>query len=157
MELEKDNAPIAITLVKPTSIATPYIDHARTYMTEKPTFPSPAYHPDAVAEAILRCAERPVRDVIVGGAGHLFSTMGRLAPRLTGKYMEAAGFDQQKGSEQAGHQKGSLYWPGSDEQQQGSYEGHVMQTSAYTRARLSPLRFALPVAAVVALAVFARR
>jgi short-subunit dehydrogenase len=157
MELEKEDAPVAITLVKPTSIATPFIDHARSYMTEKPTLPPPAYHPEAVARAILRCAERPVRDVIVGGAGHMISTMGRLAPRLTDKYMEATGFDQQKGSEQAGTQKGSLYWPGSDGQERGSYKGHVMRTSAYTRARLSPLRFALPVAALVALAAFARR
>jgi short-subunit dehydrogenase len=157
MELEKDDAPIALTLVKPTSIATPYIDHARSYMEEKPTLPPPAYHPEAVARAILRCAERPVRDVIVGGAGHMISTLGRLAPRLTDKYMEARVFDEQKGGEKTGARPGSLYEPATDGHEQGSYEGHVMQTSAYTRARLSRLRFALPAAAAVALAVFARR
>ena len=157
MELEREDAPIALTLVKPTSIATPYIDHARSYMAEKPTLPPPVYHPDAVARAILRCAERPVRDVVVGGAGHMISTMGRLAPRLADKYMEATVFDQQKGTEKSGPRPGSLYEPSSDGYEQGSYEGHVMKTSAYTRARLSPLRFALPAAAAVALAVFARR
>lgn len=157
MELEKEDAPVALTLVKPTSIATPYIDHARSYMAEKPTLPPPAYHPDAVAHAILRCAERPVRDVIVGGAGHMISTMGRLAPRLTDKYMEATVFDQQKGSEKSGTRPGSLYEPAADGHEQGSYEGRVMQTSAYTRARLSPLRFVLPAAAALALTVLARR
>jgi hypothetical protein len=157
MELEKENVPVALTLIKPTSIATPYIDHARSYMEEKPTLPPPAYHPDAVARAILRCAERPVRDVIVGGAGHMVSTAGRLAPRLTDKYMEAMVFDQQKGDEKSGARPGNLYEPAPDGQAQGSYEGHVMQTSAYTRARLSPLRFAVPAAVAVAVAVLARR
>jgi NAD(P)-dependent dehydrogenase (short-subunit alcohol dehydrogenase family) len=157
MELEKENAPVAVTLVKPTSIATPYIDHARSYMAEKPTLPPPAYHPEAVAEAILRCAERPVRDVVVGGAGHMLSTMGRLAPRLTDKYMEATAFDQQKGNERSGPRAGSLYEPGRDGAEQGSYEGHVLQSSAYTRARLSPLRLALPAAAAVAFAFFVKR
>jgi short-subunit dehydrogenase len=157
MELEKEDAPVAVTLLKPASIATPYIDHARSYMMEKPTLPPPAYHPDAVADAILRCAERPVRDVVVGGAGHMFSTVGRLAPRLADKYLEAVAFDQQKGQEQTGRRDGSLYWPGHDGQERGSYEGPVLQRSAYTRTRLSPLRFALPVAAVAAFAAFARR
>lgn len=157
MELEKENAPVAVTLVKPTSIATPYIDHARSYMKEKPTLPPPAYHPDAVAHAVLRCAERPVRDVIVGGAGHMLSTMGRLAPRLADKYLESTVYEQQKGKESLSDQPGSLYEPGPDGQEQGSYEGRVLQTSAYTRARLSPLRFVLPAAAAVAVAVLARR
>jgi short-subunit dehydrogenase len=157
MELERDDVPVAVTLIKPTSIATPYIDHARSYMTEKPTLPPPAYHPDAVAHAVLRCAERPVRDVIVGGAGHMLSTVSRLAPRLADKYMESTVYDQQKGNEATGARPGSLYEPGQDGQEQGSYNGRVLQSSAYTRARLSPLRFALPAAAAVALAVLARR
>jgi short-subunit dehydrogenase len=157
MELEKDNAPVAITLVKPTSVATPYIDHARSYMNEKPTLPPPAYHPEAVADAILRCAVRPVRDVVVGGAGHMISTMGRLAPGVTDKYMEATLYEQQKGEEQVGPRPGSLYEPGPDGEEQGSYEGHVVQSSPYTRARLSPLRYVLPAAAAIALAVFAKK
>jgi short-subunit dehydrogenase len=157
MELEREDVPIAVTLVKPAAIATPYIDHARTYMTEKPTLPPPAYHPDVVAQAILRCAERPVREVVVGGAGHLVSTLGRLAPGLTDKYMQRVTLDQQKSSEQVGPRDGTLRQPGLDGNELGSYEGHVMRTSAYTRARLSPWRYALPAAAAVALAIVSRR
>ena len=155
-ELEEEDAPVAITLVKPMSIATPD-DRAPSHMAERPTLPPLAYHPDAVANAILRCAERPVRDVVVGSAGHMFSTMGRLAPRPTGTYIESVAFDQQKGKEQTGKLEGNLYWPARDGQEQGSYERRVRQSSADTRARPSPLRFALPVAAMAAFVAFTRR
>src|SRR4029078_7025743 len=61
MELEHDGLPISITLVKPASINTPFIEHARNYMPEAPTFPPPVYAPEVVARAILRCAEHRVR------------------------------------------------------------------------------------------------
>ncbi len=157
MELERDGAPIAVTLIKPAAIATPYIDHARTYMSEKPTLPPPAYHPDVVARAILRCAERPEREVVVGGAGHLVSTLGRLAPRAADKYMERVVIEQQKSSDHVGPREGSLRRPGDDGAEVGSYGGHILKSSAYTRARLSPLRYALPAAAAVALAILSRR
>jgi short-subunit dehydrogenase len=157
MELEKEGLPIAVTLIKPTSIATPYVDHARSYMAEKPTLPPPAYHPEAVARAILRCAERPVREVVVGAAGHMISTMGRLAPRITDRYMEAVLSEQEKTNQPAGFRPGSLYEPGRDGREQGSYGGRVLKSSTYTQVRLSPMRFALPAAAALAVAFFARR
>ena len=36
MELEHDGLPITVTLVKPASINTPYVEHARNYMAEPP-------------------------------------------------------------------------------------------------------------------------
>jgi short-subunit dehydrogenase len=157
MELEKDGAPVAVTLVKPAAIATPYIEHARSYMEEEPSLPPPVYDPQEVARTILHCAEKPVRDVVVGGGGRILSTMGNLAPRLTDKYMERMMFSQQKGEERTGPRAGSLYWPGTDGSEEGSYEGHVSRTSAYTRGRLSVLRYALPAAAAIVIAVLARR
>jgi short-subunit dehydrogenase len=158
MELEKESAPIAVTLVKPGSISTPFIDHARSYMDEKPTLPPPVYHPQEVARVILRCAEHPVRDVVVGGGGlRLLTAMGQVAPRLTDKYMKGTMFDQQRSPDDVGPRDGSLYAPGTDGNELGSYEGHVSRSSAYTRMRLRPLRYALPAAAAVTLAIMARR
>ena len=68
MELEKDGVPIFVSLVKPASIDTPFIAHARSYMEDEPEFIPPVYPPEEAARAILNCAERPVRDVLVGGA-----------------------------------------------------------------------------------------
>jgi NAD(P)-dependent dehydrogenase (short-subunit alcohol dehydrogenase family) len=41
MELLRDKAPVSITLIKPSAIATPYKDHARNYMDAPARVPSP--------------------------------------------------------------------------------------------------------------------
>lgn len=157
MELEHDGVPISLTLVKPSAIDTPYLEHARNYMKEAPNFPPPVYAPEAVAEAILRCAERRVREVTVGGGGKMMTVLGAMAPRTADLYMEAAMFDQQKDTRRQAQRDGSLYAPKADGRARGPYRGHVMQSSAYTRAVLSDFGRAIPfIAAGVALAAGVR-
>ena len=96
MELEHDGAPISVTLIKPSSIDTPYRQHAKNYMREEPRNPPPVYAPQPVAEAILYAAERPIRDVYVGGAGRALSVGAFVAPRLTDKAMDLQIFAAQK-------------------------------------------------------------
>ena len=43
MELEHDGVPIWVTLVKPSAINTPYVEHARNYMDKAPKLPPPVY------------------------------------------------------------------------------------------------------------------
>src|SRR5204862_6387905 len=90
MELEQAGAPIQVTLVKPGPIDTPYTQHARNYMPREPKHPEPTYPPEEVAYAILRCAERPVREVVVGGLPRLQLALHTLAPRLVDLYAERA-------------------------------------------------------------------
>jgi short-subunit dehydrogenase len=157
MELEHDGIPIVVTLVKPAAINTPYPDHARNYMDEAPALPPPIYAPNAVAEAIVKCAQKRVREVTVGGGGRLMTAVGAIAPRLTDLYMERAMFEPQKDPDRATHFGGSLYEPSHDGRTTGPAHGHVMQSSAYTRAVLSDVGRVLPfVAAGVALAAAAR-
>jgi NAD(P)-dependent dehydrogenase (short-subunit alcohol dehydrogenase family) len=156
MELEHDGIPIAITLVKPAAIDTPFFEHARSYMTEEPAPPPPVYAAETVARAICSCAERPVRDITVGGAGKLISMMGMLAPRTTDAYMKATMFSQQKSDRLNDHQDG-LETPSGEGRVSGDYEGRVLQSSLYTRAMLSDVGRVLPlVAAGAALAAIAR-
>lgn len=96
MEIEHDGLPISVTLVKPCSVDTPFADHARNYLRNEPQNPPPIYAPEVVAETILSCAERPVRDVFVGGEGKLLAMMGNLLPRLTDKIMERLFFTAQQ-------------------------------------------------------------
>src|SRR3954465_8931677 len=115
MELEHDRIPIAVTLVKPSAINTPYPEHARNYLDEGvPALPPPVYAPEVVAETILRCAERPVRDIVVGGAGRMQIAMSRVAPRLTDTVMERAMFDQQKAYDRSHDAEGNLDRPQRD-------------------------------------------
>lgn len=96
MELEAEDAPISVTLIKPAAIDTPYKEHAKNYLGVKPENPPPVYAPETVAEAILHCAENPTRDVFVGAGGKMLSLLGEYAPRLTDKYMENMMIDAQK-------------------------------------------------------------
>jgi short-subunit dehydrogenase len=46
MELEMDDAPVAVSLVKPAAIDTPYPQHAKNFLNREPQHAPPAYAPD---------------------------------------------------------------------------------------------------------------
>jgi short-subunit dehydrogenase len=140
MELESENAPISVSLIKPAAIDTPYKDHARNYLGVKAENPPPVYAPETVAEAILHCAENAERDVFVGGAGKAASFFGRFAPRLTDVVMEKTMLGMEKPDEPtSGNPQESLYESkDSSMRERGGYAGHVMESSIYTKASLHP-------------------
>jgi len=144
MELEEEGAPISVTLIKPSAIDTPYFQHAKNYMAVEPEPPAPAYGPEVVANAVLRAAEHPIRDITIGGGGRLISALGTALPR----------FDARRSGTLAAMRAGNLY-AGAPEggKERGEYRGRVMHSSAHPRAGLSPRKALL--AAGMGLAVFA--
>jgi short-subunit dehydrogenase len=139
VELEHERSPIAVTLVKPAAINTPYPEHARNYLDEGvPALPPPRYKPEAVAEAILRCAEHPVRDVVVGGAGRVQIALGRMAPGLTDRVMSGRMWNSQKAFDRTQPREGSLDAPQPDGRAYGPHSTMVLNSSLYTKAALSP-------------------
>lgn len=157
MEIDEAGLPIAVSLIKPASIDTPFFAHARTYMDADPRPVPPVYAASEVARAIVGCAVRPVRDVSVGGAARALAVSGALAPRLTDVYMERTMFSGQQRRPRARPEAGNLEVPQPPHREAGDYEGHVMKQSAYTRAVMSDAaRFAPLVAAGVALALASR-
>ena len=141
MEIEDEGLPVSVTLVKPASIDTPFFDHARNYMPEGDPKPAPpVYAPEVVAKAILEAARRPVRDVFAGGGAKAMAAMGYRAPRLTDRLMEKT---QVSGQQKAGPPSGrpdNLYEPVDDDGvERGSYDGRVLERSAYTAAALRPV------------------
>jgi short-subunit dehydrogenase len=137
MELEEEAAPVSVTLIKPSAIDTPYKDHAKNYLPVEPQNPPPVYAPETVAEAILHSAEHPERDVYVGAGGKVLSSSGNYAPRLTDKVMEAALFDMQQTERPAPEgRRDGLYGASEDPRERGGYEGHVAESSLYTKATL---------------------
>ncbi|HEX6648402.1 MAG TPA: SDR family oxidoreductase [Pyrinomonadaceae bacterium] len=140
MELEEEGAPISVTLIKPAAIDTPYIHHAKNLLPVEPMNPPPVYAPETVAEAILHCAENPERDLYVGGGGKVLAETGRLAPRMTDKFMEARMFSvQQSGKPKPPNRRDSLHAPAKDGDERGGYPGHVSESSIYTKAALHPV------------------
>src|SRR5688572_27755919 len=140
MELEAEDAPISVTLIKPSAIDTPYTDHAKNYLPVEPRNPPPVYSPETVAEAILYCAENAERDVFVGGGGKGLTLLGNYAPRTTDKVMEWTMFDLQQSDKPARpREQHSLDKPSGPSGERGHYDGHVAESSLYTKGSLHPL------------------
>ena len=141
LELADEQAPVSVTLIKPAAINTPFPEHARNYLPEKPKLPQPVYAPEEVAHAILHAAVNPMRDVFVGGGGKIMSSVNKYAPGVMDWMEGKTGVAQQKqAGTKATNPAGSLNRPANPRAQvHGRNPGPVMQTSLYTRARLHPV------------------
>jgi short-subunit dehydrogenase len=143
VELEKRGVPISVTLIKPTSIDTPYPDHARTYFREAPITPAPRYAPHLVAKTILHACETPRRELYVGGSAPVMAAFGRMFPGLYDMVSRAAMFDAQKSDRPASstpETRDNLYAPKSDGRERGiASEGAARETSLYTHMQMNPL------------------
>jgi short-subunit dehydrogenase len=120
IEIEKlDEAPVSITLIQPTAVDTPYPQHARNYMMEEPKLPTPQIDPQKVADAILKAAVKPQRDVKVGAGAVLDTALSKLAPGLADS-MAAKQADRQQYHEPPRDPEGTLYKAGESGQIHGS-------------------------------------
>ena len=158
MELHHDGVPVSVTLIQPAAIDTPYPEHAMNYLGVEPKHAPPVYAPEIVAEAILACAESPRRNLRVGGAAKMFTTMEKVAPTLGDRMKEMTSFDQQR-TDEAPRDDDTLYNPRpGDGRVRGNYPGRVMKRSLYTAAALNPVKTLLGAAAIVGIAgVLSRR
>lgn len=140
MELERDGAPISVTLIKPAAIHTPYPEHARNFMDAPPRLPPPLYDPRLVADAILFACETPRRQLYVGGAGAAISVAGAVAPRLTDLVLEAVGKRIQVAPDDPGEpaRRDNLHAPRSDGAIDGSQRAEVRRTSLLLAAQMLP-------------------
>lgn len=124
MELEHDGVPIAVSLIRPTAINTPFPDHAVNHLRNgEPSLPDPTLHPDFVAKAILECAEKPKRDVYVGLPSKMASIMEFFMPRTADKQNEKSGYQgQSRGTslEHSSDHEGLTHAP----DQEGELLGH---------------------------------
>jgi NAD(P)-dependent dehydrogenase (short-subunit alcohol dehydrogenase family) len=158
MELRAERAPVSLTLIKPGSIDTPYVRHARNYMDVAPAYLPPVYAPEVVARAILRAAEHPLHSIVVGGGGRLMSTLGIVLPALADRlYARIMPPLQRSTLPSTGHDDSNLYAPTQDGDERSRYPRmHVFRRSLYTSARLHPATTAVVMllAGVTALALW---
>src|SRR5687768_9185241 len=139
MELEEQQVPISVTLVKPASIDTPFFEKAKTYLGVEPQPVPPVYAPEVVSEVILEAAQHPIRELIAGGSGAKLSA-ARCAPRLADLYMERWTFDSQGTDKPLNGRTDNLYDPmPADGGERGrNWEGHTRQSSVDTSCALQP-------------------
>jgi len=132
MELALDNAPVSVTLIKPGPIDTPYTLNAKNYMEAEARHPAPAYAPEVVARAILRSAQKPKREVFVGGGGRGIALLGVLSPPVSDAFMRKVMAPQSTLKPQPPSQKNALDAPSDRLAERGNYPGHTRETSLYT-------------------------
>jgi NAD(P)-dependent dehydrogenase (short-subunit alcohol dehydrogenase family) len=87
-ELELDDAKnIHVCAILPATIDTPLFQHAANYTGRGVQAMPPVYPVEDVARTIVRCAIRPKREVMVGGAGRMLSFLRTIAPGLAERAM----------------------------------------------------------------------
>lgn len=140
MELDAEDAPVSVTLIKPASINTPFTLNAKNYMDNAVSLPPPVYAPETVARAILHCAQTPTRDVFVGGAAKGLAMLEQWAPGLADKVMATDTFVGllQKDEPARPLEANILDRPSERLAQRGDYEGYTREMSFYTKATLHP-------------------
>lgn len=117
-----DKAPMAITLIQPTAVNTPFPQHARNFMDKEPKLPSPMIDPQQVADAILEAATTPTREKKVGAMAKLNTAVSKLLPSFADK-MSARKVNQQHYDEPPRNPKGALYQPSEAMQLAGRTHG----------------------------------
>ena len=139
MELAKDKAPISVTLIKPAAIGTPFTHRAKNYMDKEPALPPPIYAPEIVAKTILHAAEKPERDLYVGGRPKITPLVSRLLPGGLDRLMRAGVFKaQQSDKPSSPNRRDALHQPVPDKtlrQEDGSVS--ITRSSPYTSFELT--------------------
>ncbi len=89
----------------------------------------------------------------------MMTAMGRVAPRLSDRYMETVVSRQQRTKEPSPRgRRDSLYRPQKGKrEEEGDYPGHVAGTSLYTHSVLHPMQAAMAVGLLGAGIVIALR
>lgn len=135
MELKHAGRPTEVVLVLPSSINTPLFTHARSKIGAKPQPVPPIYEPSVVAQAIVAVAEKPRRDVVVGGAGKMLTLLERISPALGDWYMLRNGkiFKQQR-TDEPDDGRDNLFEPMPDtDRTTGSFGQRSKSSSIYTQ------------------------
>jgi short-subunit dehydrogenase len=148
MELEKDKAPISLTLIKPAGIDTPFTWHAKNYMEHEPDLPAPVYAPELVAQTILHAARTP--ELFVGGRARMMSVAAGLVPRPLDRLMRAAVFRQQQQMDVPSPpaRRDALHAPDPTRElseRNGTLPHHTFERSSYTayQMRSGPVKTVL--------------
>lgn len=148
MELREEGAPVAVSLIKPAAIDTPFTVHARNYLEGKPGLPPPVYLPLDVAAAILHAAAHGRRDYFVGGGGKIMSGLNKILPELVDWFGAHIVTKQSRAAGPSGRDDdGSLQQAGADGETQGD-SARFVRPSIMTAASVNPMLTGAAIAAV---------
>lgn len=136
LRMEMMAEPVSVTLIKPSSIDSPFVDHAKNTMERAPRVPPPVYRPEAAAQAILAAAQHRHREIAVGMGGQAIALFGRWAPRLSDRLFALTARRLVQSRQQPARSQHNLYEPARGGQTRGPHRG-VIPVSPYTHYQTS--------------------
>jgi NAD(P)-dependent dehydrogenase (short-subunit alcohol dehydrogenase family) len=137
-ELEKHRIPVDICVVLPGAINTPQFEHSRQKVGRQPQPVPPIYQPEPFAEAVLHCAEHPIRELPVGWGAQKLLWGQKLAPRVGDLLLRRTGWKSQTtGKPKTVGAPDNLFdtLPG-DPGAHGRFDEHARESTAWTSLRL---------------------
>jgi NAD(P)-dependent dehydrogenase (short-subunit alcohol dehydrogenase family) len=155
VEQEKERSGVDICVILPGAINTPQFDRARQKMGLQPQPVPPIYQPEPFAEAVVRCFERPVRELPVGWGAQKLCWGQKLSPRAGDLMLLRIGWKQQHTGElKPQDSPDNLFetMPG-DPGAHGRFDDRSRESTAWTWLRLHGGKPALMVLAGAALAL----
>jgi NAD(P)-dependent dehydrogenase (short-subunit alcohol dehydrogenase family) len=99
VELQKHGHDVAVSLVLPGAINTPQFDRDRQKLGKQPQPVPPIYQPEPYADAVLRCAERPIRELPVSWGAQKLLWGQKLSPRAGDWMLRRIGWKNQHTNE----------------------------------------------------------
>jgi hypothetical protein len=95
VELQKEEAGVDVCVILPAAINTPQFDRAREKVGLQPQPVPPIYQPEPFADAVVRCCERPVRELPIGWGAQKLLWGQKLSPRTGDRILLRSGWRSQ--------------------------------------------------------------
>lgn len=148
-ELIEEGTPVQVTLIKPAGIHTPFGEHSKNYMDGASVVPPPVYAPEVVADAVLKTAEKPIREVIIGGSGRGMTFLQKYMPNLADQlFSRAFPILAKDENHPPRSMEGGLHEAGSSGEMYGDQSDFMLKSSLYTSAKTHPVKTFGTIAAV---------
>jgi NAD(P)-dependent dehydrogenase (short-subunit alcohol dehydrogenase family) len=138
VELRKAGWDVAVSVVLPGAINTPQFDRDRQKLGKQPQPVPPIYQPEPFAAAVLRCCERPVRELPVGWGAQKLLWGQKLSPRAGDLMLRRMGWSSQHtGEDKPIDSPDNLFAPlPGDPGAHGRFEDRARKSTLWTSLRL---------------------
>lgn len=138
VELEKERSGVDVCVVLPGAINTPQFDRARQKMGFQPQPVPPIYAPEPFAAAVVRCCERPERELPLGWGAQKALWGQKLSPRAADLVLRRNGWNAQHTNEPKPVQSpDNLFEPlPGDPGAHGRFDNRSRNSTAWTWLRL---------------------
>jgi NAD(P)-dependent dehydrogenase (short-subunit alcohol dehydrogenase family) len=139
VELEKERAGVDVCVILPGAINTLQFDRARQKMGLQPQPVPPIYQPEPFAGAIVRCCERPIRELPLGWGAQKLLWGQKVSPRAGDLVLLRTGWKGQHTEElkPTGSADNLFDVIPGDPGAHGRFDDRSRKSTAWTRLRLN--------------------